>query len=248
MYDMPVPAIRIDRMSPIPLYFQVTAQLEAAIDAGELAPGDRLPNEIELAESLGLSRPTMRHALEELVGKGLLMRRRGYGTEVANTEVHRRVELTSLYDDLDAAGQHPTTEVLALDPARVNAAVATAIGADGSTPLVYIERLRYADGQPLALMHNWLPPAYADVSTDQLASDGLYRILRSRGVQPQVAKQRISARTASQHEARLLKIRRGQPLLAMRRTAYDADGQPIEFGDHLYRAEGYAIEVTVFDR
>jgi DNA-binding GntR family transcriptional regulator len=248
MYAMPVPAMRIDRTSPIPLYFQVTAQLEAAIDAGDLAPGDRLPNEIELAESLGLSRPTMRRALEELVDKGLLVRKRGYGTEVANTQVHRRVELTSLYDDLDAAGQNPTTEVLKLDPARVNAVAAGAIGADPASPLVYIERLRFADGRPLALMHNWLPSPYADVSKEQLAGDGLYRILRSRGVQPQVAKQRITARSANQREARLLKIRRGRPLIAMQRTAYDVDGQAIEFGDHVYRAEGYAIEVTVFDR
>jgi len=245
---MPVPTMRIDRSSPIPLYFQVTAQLEAAIDSGALSPGDRLPNEIDLAGSLGLSRPTMRRALEELVDKGLLVRKRGYGTEVANIRVHRRVELTSLYDDLDAAGQSPTTEVLKLDPARVNAAAAAAIGADASTPLVYVERLRLAEGRPLAVMHNWLPPTYADVSKEQLVGDGLYRILRSRGVQPQVAKQRITARSANQREARLLKIRRGQPLIAMQRTAYDADGQAIEFGDHVYRADGYAIEVTVFDR
>jgi len=172
--------MRIDRSSPIPLYFQVTAQLEAAIDSGALSPGDRLPNEIDLAGSLGLSRPTMRRALEELVDKGLLVRKRGYGTEVANTRVHRRVELTSLYDDLDAAGQSPTTEVLKLDPARVNAAAAAAIGADASTPLVYVERLRLAEGRPLAVMHNWLPPTYADVSKEQLVGDGLYRILRSR--------------------------------------------------------------------
>jgi len=105
-----------------------------------------------------------------------------------------------------------------------------------------------AEGRPLAVMHNWLPPTYADVSKEQLVGDGLYRILRSRGVQPQVAKQRITARSANQREARLLKIRRGQPLIAMQRTAYDADGQAIEFGDHVYRADGYAIEVTVFDR
>jgi DNA-binding GntR family transcriptional regulator len=245
---MPVPMIRIDRTSPIPLYFQVTAQLEAAIDAGQLAPGDRLPNEIELAGSLGLSRPTMRRAMEELVGKGLLVRKRGYGTQIANTQVHRRVELTSLYDDLDAAGQHPTTEVLKLDPRRVNAAAAAAMGADATQPLVYIERLRSADGRPLALMRNWLPPAYTDVSKDQLATDGLYRILRARGIQPLVAKQRITARSAGQREARLLKIRRGRPLIAVQRTAYDPDGHAIEFGDHVYRADGYAIEVTVFDR
>lgn len=248
MYDVAVPMIRIDRTSPIPLYFQVTAQLEAAIDAGDLAPGDRLPNEIDMADTLGLSRPTMRRALEELVDKGLLVRKRGYGTEVASTQIHRRVELTSLYDDLNAAGKQPTTDVLKFDPACVNATAAAAVGAAGSAPLVYFERLRYADGRPLALMRNWLPPSHADLSKDELAGDGLYRILRSRGVRPQVAKQRITAHAASQREARLLQIRRGQPLIAMQRTAYDADGRVIEFGDHVYRADGYAIEVTVFDR
>ena len=245
---MPLPRIRINRASPIPLYFQVTAQLEAAIDAGELAPGDRLPNEIELADSLGLSRPTMRRALQELVGKGLVVRKRGHGTEVASKQVHRRVELTSLYEDLDAAGQNPTTEVLKLDPARVNATAAAAIGVDASTRLVYLERLRLADRRPLALMRNWLPPAYADISIEQLATDGLYRILRGRGVLPQVAKQRITARAAHKREARMLKIRPGRPLITMQRTAYDADGKVIEFGDHVYRADSYAIEVTVFDR
>jgi GntR family transcriptional regulator len=245
---MPLPPIRVDRSSPVPLYFQVTGQLEAAIDNGDLAPGDRLPNEVDLAKKLGLSRPTMRRALEELVGKGLVVRKRGYGTEVANTPVHRRVELTSLYDDLDAAGQRPTTDVLRFDAGRVNATAASALGADASTPLVYVERLRFADGRPLALMHNWLPPAYSDISSEQLGTDGLYRILRSRGVLPHVARQRIAARSANQREARLLKIRRGQPLITMQRTAYDADGYVIEFGDHVYRANGYAIEVTVFDR
>src|SRR5262249_58088724 len=134
-----------------------------------------------------------------------------------SSQVHRWVELTSLYDDLDTAGQHPTTDVLKFDPACVNATAAAAVGAVASAPLVYVERLRYADGRPLALMHNWLPPAYADISKDDLASDGLYRILRSRGVQPQVAKQRITAHAASQREARLLKIRRwGTPLLVTR--------------------------------
>ena len=244
---MPLPRIRIDRSSPIPLYFQITAQLEAAIDTGELAPGDRLPNEIELAGSLGLSRPTMRRALEVLVGKGLVVRKRGHGTEVASAQVHRRVELTSLFDDLDAAGQHPTTEVLTLDAARVNATAAASIGVDAATPIVYVERLRLADGRPLAVWQRVHGSSSAEVSADLLGGDVLSVLLRAGGGGPQVAKQRIAARTASQREARLLDIRRGQPVITMQRTAYDTEGRAIEFGDHVYRADAYAIEVTVFD-
>ncbi len=92
--------IRVDRSSPVPLYFQVAQHLEQMIESGELPMGTRLENETDLADQLGLSRPTMRRAIEYLVGRGLLVRKRGIGTQVVHTKVTREVELTSLYDDL----------------------------------------------------------------------------------------------------------------------------------------------------
>ena len=105
--------VDLDRSSPVPLYFQVAQQIEHAINEGELAPGDRLDNEISLAEQFGLSRPTMRRAIQELVDKGLLVRKRGVGTQVVHGQVTRPVELTSLFDDLANHHQTPTTVVLA---------------------------------------------------------------------------------------------------------------------------------------
>src|SRR6188508_51812 len=98
-------SVDLDRSSPVPLYYQVAQQIEHAINEGQLSPGDRLDNENSLAEQFGLSRPTMRRAIQELVDKGLLVRKRGVGTQVVQSPVHRRVELTSLYDDLTRAGQ-----------------------------------------------------------------------------------------------------------------------------------------------
>ncbi|MFD7512815.1 GntR family transcriptional regulator, partial [Streptomyces sp. NPDC059853] len=95
----------IDRGSPVPLYFQLSQQLEAAIEHGELLPGTLLGNEIDLAGRLGLSRPTVRQAIQVLVDKGLLVRRRGVGTQVVHSRVRRPLELSSLYDDLESAGQ-----------------------------------------------------------------------------------------------------------------------------------------------
>src|SRR5215212_5929204 len=106
--------VDLDRSSPVPLYYQVSRQIEAAIDSGDLAPGDRLENEISLADRWGLSRPTMRRAIEELVDKGLLVRRRGIGTQVVQGKVKRGVELSSLFDDLTRSEQQPATEVLTL--------------------------------------------------------------------------------------------------------------------------------------
>ena len=93
-------AVELDRSSPVPLYYQLAQAIEAAIRDGELAPGDRFENELALAKRLTLSRPTTRRAIQELVDKGLLVRKRGVGTQVVQNPVHRRVELTSLFDDL----------------------------------------------------------------------------------------------------------------------------------------------------
>ena len=101
---MPLPDVVVNRSSPVPLYFQVAEQIEGAIQGGQLAPGDRIANEVALADQLGLSRPTVRQAIQTLVDKGLLVRKRGVGTQVVNAPIRRTVELTSLYDDLTRSG------------------------------------------------------------------------------------------------------------------------------------------------
>jgi len=156
-------AIQIERSSPVPLYHQLAEQLTAAVTSGQLQPGDAFENELDLASRLSLSRPTVRRAIQELVAKGLLLRRQGLGTRVANRKVHRRAELTSLYDDLQRSGSTPRTRVLAYGPcADVVAAQALDIPED--TPLLSVVRLRLADSAPFAILRNWLPPAYGDIT------------------------------------------------------------------------------------
>lgn len=95
----------LDRTSgAAPLYVQIARRLEAAIAAGELAAGTRLENEVSMAERLGLSRPTIRQAIQDLVDKGMLVRRRGVGTQVLQRPVARAVDLTSLHEDLQKSG------------------------------------------------------------------------------------------------------------------------------------------------
>jgi GntR family transcriptional regulator len=239
---------QLDRTSPVPLYHQLASQLEATIDDGRLSPGDQIENEIALADRLGLSRPTVRRAIQDLVAKGLLVRQRGVGTQVANRMVHRRVELTSLHDDLARAGRSPRTEVLSFEPEVQDARACRALGLDPGTPLLFVERLRFAGREPLALMHNWLPPRFAGITGEELQSQGLYTLLRARGGHPAVARQQIGARPATVREARLLETRRSAPLLTMTRSAFDATGGALEFGDHSYRSDSYSIEVMVVER
>ena len=240
--------VLIDRASPVPLYHQLAGQLIAAIADGTLSPGDAFENEVALAARLGLSRPTVRRAIAELVGQGLLVRRRGIGTTVANQMVHRRAELTSLYDDLARQGRAPSTQVLSLQTGVTNERAAVALGLDPSTPLVALIRLRYAGDAPLAVMRNWLPSAFADLTAEQMQNDGLYALLRQRGVRPAVARQNFGARNATAHERRLLKLTRAEPLLTMTRRAIDGNGAPVEFGDHCYRGGQYSVDVMVYER
>src|ERR1700731_980744 len=146
--------IRVDRSSPVPLYFQVAQHLEQLIESGELPMGTRLENETDLADQLGLSRPTMRRAIEYLVGRGLLVRKRGIGTQVVHTKITREVELTSLYDDLAKTGRDPSTTVVSFRPGRAPDRVAATLGIAAGTPVYAFERLRYAGAEPLALMRN----------------------------------------------------------------------------------------------
>ena len=240
--------IRIDRDTPVPLYHQLAQQLAAVITSGELAPGDPFENEIAMADRLGLSRPTVRRAIQELVAQGLLLRRRGLGTTVASRQIHRRAELTSLYDDLKREGSgDPRTEVLSHEVVTDETA-STAMGLSKETPLLHIVRLRSDGEHPLAVLRNWLPPAYSDITADQLRSGGLYALLRDRGGRPVVAHQRIGARPPSAEERKHLRLRASQPVLTMTRTAFDAMGNPVEYGDHCYRAEDYSIEVMLDER
>ncbi len=246
--DRVTPSIRIDRSSPVPLYYQVAQRLEELIESGDMPPGYRLENEIALADQLGLSRPTMRQAIQHLVDKGLLVRKRGVGTQVVHARVRRQVELSSLYDDLHRAHRQPTTQVLSLGLAPAPDDVAVALRLPLGTQVMAIERLRFAQDEPLALMHNYLPVGVADVTLENLTERGLYQVLRDSGVQLRVADQTISARKANAAEARLLHETRGAPLLTMARTAYDHANRAVEYGSHLYRASRYSFELTLVAR
>ncbi|MCC4908752.1 GntR family transcriptional regulator [Microbacterium sp. cx-59] len=235
----------LDRTGPVPLYFQVSSAMERAIRSGVIAPGARLENEIAIAQRLGLSRPTIRRAMEELVDKGLLVRRRGIGTQVVQGQVTRQVELTSLYEDLQNAHHEPSTRVLEHDTRPADAQTAEALSVEVGSDIIYVRRQRSTDGVPVAILINYLPMEFADMTTAQLESKGLYQLLRERGVTIRVANQRIGARRAHGDEGALLDIDKGGPVLTMERVAYDASGKAVEFGHHCYRPDMYSFETTL---
>ena len=241
-------SITVDRYSPVPMYYQVAQQLEHAIESGDLPPGTRLDGELALADQLGVSRPTLRRAIEYLVDRGYLVRRRAVGTQVVHPKVRRPVGLTSLYDDLTASRKDPRTTVLSLETAPARDRVAHALGLEDGQEVVAVERLRYADGQPLAVMRNWLPVGLVELDVGRLERSGLYQLMRAAGIGLHLASQTIGARGASAAEAKLLQAHKGEPLLTMERTTYNENGQSVELADHLYRASLYSFEIVLVTR
>src|SRR4051794_21666897 len=214
----------VDRSSPVPLYYQLSQRLEQAIEQGRLRPGSLLGNEMDLAAGVGLSRPTVRQAIQALVDKGLMVRRRGVGTLVVHSQVKRPLELSSLYDDLEAAGQRPATKVLVNTVVRASAEVAAALNVAEDSDVHRVERLRMAHGEPMAYLCNYLPPNLFDLDTGQLEATGLYRLMRTAGITLHSARQSIGARGATPEEAERLAEHEGAPLLTMQHTTFDDTG------------------------
>jgi DNA-binding GntR family transcriptional regulator len=238
-------AVAVDRGSPIPLWFQVAQHLEESIASGALPQGSLLDNEIVMAERLGISRPTMRRAMEQLVDQGLIVRRRGIGTRVVQPKVRRPLELTSLHDDLASAGQEPATTVLLFETVAADPGVAARLGLEEGAPVVHVERLRSARELPIARMTNWLPADVVGFDEEALATGGLYDLLRRSGVHLHSATQTIGARTATAAEARELGESRGAALLTMERDTLDDKGTVVELASHLYAASRYSFAISL---
>jgi DNA-binding GntR family transcriptional regulator len=240
--------LSIDRSSPVPLYHQVAQGIEAAIRSGTLASGSRLENEIDLAAQLNLSRPTMRKAMEELVRSGLLVRKRGVGTQVVASQVRRPLELSSLFDDLQRTGSTPATNVLSFDHVPAEDAARESLQLPAGAKVYHFVRLRTVGGKPLAIMENWVPDNLVAIDEETLSRQGLYQILRSAGVNFRLANQRIGATVADSRQAELLGTDENAALVTMERTAVDDTGRSVETGHHVYRADSYSFEMTLVQR
>jgi DNA-binding GntR family transcriptional regulator len=187
----------------------------------------------------------MRRAMQYLVERGMVVRKRGVGTQVVHPKVRRTIELSSLYDDLAKSGRAPSTVVRSFMIAPASLGVAAELGITEGDDVSQFERVRYADGEPLAIMTNSIPCSVVKLDRESLEKHGLYNLLRAAGSEPRIATQVIGARVATAADARILQERRGAALLTMTRTAFDAMGRVVDFGTHVYRADRYAFELTL---
>ena len=240
----------LDHSTPIPLYYQFKQWLSSRIFSGELAPGTRLPDELELCERLGVSRGVVRHALTELCYEGLVHRQRGRGTFVSAPKTAEGLisGLGGLADDAALRGQKVQSRVLVLREAPVTDSVGKRLNLTPGELVVELERVRRLDGEPHVLTMTYLPAAMVPglAQRDLNGSASLYQVLREDFGLPIISSlRRVEAATASVREARLLKVDRGGPLLVLRSTSYTTGRRPLEYFIAFHRGDRSAFEVDL---
>jgi GntR family transcriptional regulator len=181
------------------------------------------------------------------VRKGLLVRKRGVGTQVVRSQFRRDERLSSLNEDLAKAGRVPSTRLLDFTVGPLGDEVRDALDAADVTSgdFVTIRRLRLADEVPLAILTNYLPARFEIARTDVEDGKSLYGHLRAVGVNLKIAHQRISARLMDDDEAGLLGAEPPAACLTVERTAYDDVGQFVELGRHVYQPVHYSIQSSL---
>ena len=229
-----------------PAYRQIELQLLDLIGEGALAPGDRVPAERELALRVGVSRMTLRQALDGLVRRGLLERRGGQGTFVAARKVEQDLRVLRLYpDELRGQGVAETTAVLRSETVPAPSAVAVALGLDRGAPVHQIERLRTAAGAPLLAETAWLPAALLPDFLTAPLEGSLWDALAASGHRVARAVEHLEPVLAGADEAHLLEVEEGAPLMLVERTSYDAGGVAVEHAVSTFRGDRTRFVVEV---
>lgn len=230
------------------LYKRLMDYLLEEIDAGRVEPGQQIPSERELSDRFRMSRMTVRHALNELVNQGILYRQQGKGTFVGRPKIRQKLRgLSSFTEDMLSRGMRPGARVLSAEVVAAPYKVRHALGLPEQAHVVRLERLRLADGEPMALEVTHLPyPRFADLVRDSLENTSLYRMLQDRfGVTFGTALQTIEPALADAALARTLWIKEGSLLLLLERATFSQQGEPVEFVSSHYRADRYRFEVEL---
>lgn len=220
-----------------PLYRQVQSLIRDAMNAGSLRPEETIPPERELASELGVSRITIRKAIDGLVDEGLLTRRQGAGTFVAGRVEKQFAKLTSFSEDMAARGRAVRSEWLLRAEGAVTPDEALTLGLSPGTRVYRFNRIRYADDLGMALEYSTI--AGFGLTSLGAVDASLYAALQATGNRPVRALQRLRAVLFDERQAKLLGVEPGAPGLFIERRGFLEDGRTIEMTHSWYRGDAY---------
>jgi GntR family transcriptional regulator len=216
------------------IYYRIQREIAGSIAAGQYPPGSRIPSETALAQRFGVTRMTVRQAVDGLINDGLVMRRHGSGTYVLQRGQAQRAlnRLTGFSEDMQSQGRHATATELFRAEVEPPPRVQDQLELEDTAHVVMLERLRLLEEGPVALHRVWLPLSLApELVRRSIEGGSLYAMLEELGIRLTTARQRITAVAAAQREASLLGVAPGVPLLFTERLTRDASNRPVEFAE-----------------
>ncbi|MBP1991090.1 GntR family transcriptional regulator [Paenibacillus eucommiae] len=238
---------QLDRESGMPLYLQLKENLKDYIKAN-FSPGDMIPIESEIEEMYQVSRMTVRKAIDELVDEQIVMKQQGRGTFVQSPKITQDMSrIFSWTEEMQQLGKQTETRGLEIQEVRPSRKLVQQLQLAANEKLVSIKRIRYANGEPIAVMINYLRASYIPGFVETgLESESLYDDLEKKyGIRFSDAEEIVSAREATDLEALALRIEQYSPVMHVVRTSYLADGKPIEVVDLVARADRYQYSIRL---
>ena len=222
------------------LYSRVETVLAGEISDGDPKVGDQLPTEDSLITRFGVSRITVRRAIQNLVSRGLVEIRRGKGTFVAAPKITQELtELSGFVEDMHALGRKPTARVIGKEIVTANASVASQLALTKGERVVRIRRVRLADGVPLSFDETYLPLEIGKkVISDNLKVEPIFSLLERKYHVPLVeAEYKLDAVPADSEVAAALKVKERSPIFRIERTSYSTGSRPVDYERLHYRGD-----------
>ena len=243
--------VTLSKDLPIPLYHQLKTLLLERIRTGEMKPNDRLPAEDELAATHGVSKATVRQALNDLAVAGVLRREQGRGTFVAEPKLAQGPrEMTSFTDEMRSRGMRPSSKVLNHDVISAEAEIAEKLRVPEGSQVMRLKRLRLADDEPMGIQTAYLSLGLAPrLVEEEFTNASLYETLeRKYGLWPARAQETYVASLLDRADAKLLKVAAGSPALSAERISYLSSGQTLEVTYSIMRGDRYQIMLDLIRR
>jgi len=238
--------MHIDKMSPIPVYYQLRNIILNKIKSAEYSEEDLIPSERELSEILGISRMTVRHALSQLVNEGLLYREKGKGTFVAKKKIVQN-NITSFSEIVKLKGLVPSTEILFFGKDVKNNEMKNILDMEIDEPLYNLKRLRLANLKPIGIEEVFLPEKYFEGIEKYDFTSSLYSIIKDKySITINYTDNIIQAKTPTKEEKILLKITSATPILKISGISCSEDDIKLFYQNDTYRSDEYQYNARIF--
>jgi GntR family transcriptional regulator len=222
------------------LYSRVETVLAGEIAEGDMKAGDQLPTEDSLIERFEVSRITVRRAIQNLVGRGLVEIRRGKGTFVASPKITQELtELTGFVEDMRGLGRKPTARVISKETVTADTTVAGHLALTKGERVVRIRRVRLADGVPISFDETYLPLEIGNkIITNNLKVEPIFSLLERKYNVPLIeAEYKLEAVAAETEVAAALRVKQGSPIFRIERTSYSTGNRPVDYEKLYYRGD-----------